>query len=111
MPVAGGPYYWIWWMPRWLVRWLRWGVLAPPIPGPLTVEKQEEARVLRYTINMPPRPPIGDLATREVTIQLNGVPEVRPLPPDAPSFQFDTDVDVAVNITMVDIDTSGNRSG
>ena len=66
--------------------------------------------MLRYTITMPARPPIGDLATREVTIRLNDVAEVRPLPPDAPSFQFDVDVSVSVNITLVDIDTSGNRS-
>jgi hypothetical protein len=66
--------------------------------------------VLRYTITMPPKPSIGDLATREVTIQLNGVPEVRPLQPDDASFQFDTDPGVSVNITLVDIDTSNNRS-
>ena len=66
--------------------------------------------MLRYTIDMPPKPPITDLASREVTITLNAVADVRTLAPDDASFQFDTDVGVAVSITLVDIDTSGNRS-
>jgi len=110
MPAAGGPYYWIVWLPRWLKRWLRWQIFAPPRPDPLTIQSQKEAHVLRYTIDMPPKPPIADLASREVTIVLDGTSDVRTLMPDDASFQVDTDVGVQVSITLVDIDTSGNRS-
>jgi hypothetical protein len=70
----------------------------------------KEAHVLRYTINMPPKPAIADLATREVTIQLNANSSIQNLAPDDATFQFDTDVGVNVSLTLVDIDTSGNRS-
>ena len=66
--------------------------------------------MLRYTITMPSKPPIADLANREVTISLNGSPTVRLLAPDDASFQFDTDAGVNVSLVLVDIDTSGNRS-
>src|SRR5262245_19231700 len=110
MPAAGGPYYWIWWFPRWLQRWIRWAKVAPPQPGQLTVSHQGEAHVLRYTINLPPKPAIGDLASREATIQLDADSSVKSCQPNDTSFQFDTDAGVNVNITLVDIDTSGNRS-
>jgi len=110
MPIFVGDSWWAVWLPRWLRRWLRWLFVAPPQPGPLTLHSQEEVSVLRYTIDMPPKPPIADLASREVTITLNAVTDVRTLAPDDTTFQFDTDVGVAVSITLVDIDTSGNRS-
>jgi hypothetical protein len=67
--------------------------------------------MLRYTVNMPPKPPIEDLATREVTITLDSnPPDVRSLQPDTATFQFDCERNVNVQIWLVDIDSSGNRS-
>src|SRR5262245_49258840 len=66
--------------------------------------------MLRYTITLPPAPAIADLAAREATIGLDTVNTVRLLEPVATTFQFDTEPGVAVDITLVDIDTSGNRS-
>jgi len=97
-------------LPRWLRRWLRWRLLAPPRPGPLTLCRQEECRVLRYTVAMPPAPTIGDLAYREVSIQKDASRETRQLAPLAATFQFDTDPGVLVILGLVDVDTSGNRS-
>src|SRR5262245_48303923 len=93
MPVAIGP--------NWTYIWQ---------PGQPTLQSVKEATVLRYTISMPAKPSIGDLANREVTISLNNVPTIRTLHPDDTSFQFDTDDGVNVSIVLVDIDTSGNRS-
>jgi len=66
--------------------------------------------MLEYTVNMPPKPDISDLATREVTILLDAKPDVRKLEPEATTFKFVCEPGVQVNITLVDIDTSGNRS-
>jgi len=96
---------------RWLLQWAFWRKwLAPPRPGPLTLGEQREITLLRYTVNLPPAPPITDLATREVTIKQNGAPTIRPLSPDDGSFQFDCAAGTAVELTLVDIDESGNRS-
>jgi len=98
------------WIPRWLKRWLRWFLWAPPQPAPLSIHSQMEVRMLRYTIDLPPKPAIADLATREVTIVMDGISDVRALGPDIVNFVVDTDPGTAVTITLVDIDTSGNRS-
>jgi len=66
--------------------------------------------MLRYSINMPPRPPIADLATREVTQSLDAILTVRPFPADALTFTVDADAGVQIVLSLVDIDTSGNRS-
>jgi hypothetical protein len=66
--------------------------------------------MLRYTVNMPPRPPIADLATREVTQQLNAETAVRPFPPEAADFTVDAEAGTLVSLSLVDVDTSGNRS-
>lgn len=66
--------------------------------------------MLQYTINMPPKPPISDLAKREVTINLDSESDVRELQPDDATFKFVTDPGVHVECWVVDIDTSGNRS-
>ena len=66
--------------------------------------------MLRYTINMPPAPAISDLDSREVTIKLDAASTVKTLAPTDTSFQFDTDRGVNVTLSLVDIDTSGNRS-
>src|SRR5262245_45486504 len=85
-------------------------VLAPARPGPLTIGNTETITMLRYTVQMPPAPAIGDLNVREVVVVLNSAQEVRPLPPTQASFQFDTEPGVSVSITLTDIDTAGNRS-
>src|SRR5215831_11275069 len=110
MPIFVGDSWWAVWLPRWFRRWLRWLFLAPPQPGPLTIHSQQEATVLRYTIKLPAKPAIADLATREVTIALDAKTDVWALLPDTADFVFDTDVGVLVSITLIDIDTSGNRS-
>jgi len=97
-------------LPFWLRRLLWWQRVPPPKPGPLAVVSMEEVIVLRYTVNLPPAPPISDLATREVTISLNADVSLQNCEPAAVSFQFDTDAGVAVILSLVDIDTSGNRS-
>jgi len=66
--------------------------------------------MLKYTVNMPPKPDISDLASREVTINLDAEQDVRSLQPDDATFQFLTDPGVHVECWLVDIDTSGNRS-
>lgn len=66
--------------------------------------------MLRYTVDLPPKPPIADLDIREVTLKLDNTTQTITCHPDDVTFQFDTDVNVHVNITLVDIDTSGNRS-
>ena len=65
---------------------------------------------LKYTVQMPPQPAISDLATREVTIALNGEEDVRSLQPDDETFQFICEPGTPVTLWCVDIDTSGNRS-
>src|SRR5262245_16698286 len=85
-------------------------VLVPARPGPLSVTNVETIEMLRYTIQMPPAPAIGDLNVREIVVSLNTAQEVRPLPPTQASFQFDTEPGVAVSIVLTDIDTAGNRS-
>jgi len=95
---------------RWLRRVFRWQVFPPPQPGPFTISDQKEVNVLRYTINMPPAPAISDLGSREVTIDLDGVQSGMSLKPTDTTFQFDCDRGVNVTLTMVDVDTSGNKS-
>ena len=97
----------------WFIRWVlwRWRTFAPPAPGPMVVANQQEVFVLRYTVDMPPRPAIGDLATREVTAVVDATKTIKPLAPDAASFTLDVEAGAAVSISLVDIDSSGNRSG
>jgi len=76
----------------------------------MVVSSLKEVNMLRYTVNFPPRPPIADLATREVTQQLNGESAVRPFPPEAVDFTVDCEAGTLVSLSLVDIDTSGNRS-
>src|SRR5215471_12255361 len=97
-------------VPRWLRRWLRWRALAPPRPGPPVAGPVMEVSMLRYSVNMPPRPPIADLATREVTQSLDAVLTVRPFAPDTLTFTVDADAGTQVVLTLTDVDTSGNRS-
>ena len=66
--------------------------------------------MLKYTVNMPPVPDISDLATREVTINLDAATDIKSLQPSDATFQFVTNAGVHVKTWCVDIDTSGNRS-
>ena len=98
------------WLPWWLRRLLWWETLPPPRPGPMAISNVEEKIMLQYTVNMPPKPDISDLDHREVTVVLDSNPDIRKLPPDTAMFKFHCEPGTQVNITLVDIDTSGNRS-
>jgi len=84
--------------------------LVPPRPGGLTLAKTEQLVMLRYTVNLPPAPNIDDLATREAHISVDGTETIQTLAPDATFFAFDVDRNKSVSLTLVDVDTSGNKS-
>ena len=52
---------------------------------------------LKYTVDMPPKPSISDLATREVTISLNAAEDIKNLNPDDTSFTFITEAGVSAH--------------
>ena len=99
-------------LPRWLASFLRRELgLIPPRPAAVTLSGSEVKTVLRYTFTLPPAPAIDDLAGRRALVKVGDAdPVVVTLAPTAATFTYDFDRDVAVKVTLRDVDTSGNVS-
>jgi hypothetical protein len=70
-----------------------------------------EKTVLRYTFALPTAPQIDDLDHRELNVTVGeNPPVVVNLAPNLTETFYDFDRDMNVNITLVDVDTSGNKS-
>lgn len=85
--------------------------LVPPKPNALTMTGTEVKTVLRYTFTLPAEPAIDDLAHREANVTVNsGTAEVVTISKGMAQFQKDFDRNALVSITLIDVDTSGNKS-
>lgn len=96
-----------------LIRsWVRaWLGLVPPKPKPVKLGTVKVLTVLRYTFALPPVPAIDDFDHREANVTVGSAePQVVVLTSGQTEFQQDFDRDVEVSITLVDVDTSNNKS-
>jgi hypothetical protein len=85
--------------------------LTPPKPKLLTILGVKELTVLRYTFTLPPEPSIDDFDHREANVAIEGSEsDVHTIAKGETTFKHDFDRDKNVTITLVDVDTSGNKS-
>src|SRR4051812_36980270 len=86
--------------------------LTPPKPKSLIRKPGvTEVTMLRHHIQLPPEPTIDDLDHREATIKIGDTePTVLSISKGSTEFTVDTDRNVSVTISLVDVDTSGNKS-
>lgn len=97
---------------HYLRAWLRdeLGVRLPQ-PGPLVITNKEQIVALRYTFALPAEPSIDDFDRREANVSIEGgESDVHTIPKGSAEFTHDFDRDKVVTITLVDVDTSGNKS-
>lgn len=85
---------------------------VPPKPRAVTIKGTEVVSVLRYHFSLPPAPAgIDDFDHREATVTVDGVArDTVTVAKDATEFTADFDRNVAVSVSLRDVDTSGNKS-